>query len=159
MGEILGKYRIDGLVAEGGMARILRAKTEGVGGVEKVVALKCLRGVLSEDDSFVRMLMDEARITVRMTHKNIAQVYGLEHDGNTYFMVMEYIDGVSLAELSNSLFNLNRVFPIEAAVFIAMEVCSGLSYAHRMTDDNGSRLESCIATSTRRTSASPKKAR
>lgn len=140
MGEILGKYRIDGLVAEGGMARILRAKTEGVGGVEKVVALKCLRGVLSEDDSFVRMLMDEARITVRMTHKNIAQVYGLEHDGNTYFMVMEYIDGVSLAELSNSLFNLNRVFPIEAAVFIAMEVCSGLSYAHRMTDDNGEPL-------------------
>ena len=102
------------------MARILRAKSEGVGGVEKVVALKCLRGVLSEDDSFVRMLMDEARITVRMTPKNIAQVYGLEHDGNTYFMVMEYIDGVSLAELSNSLFNLNRVFPIEAAVFIAM---------------------------------------
>lgn len=140
MGDILGKYRIDGVIAEGGMARIYRAKTEGIGGVEKVVALKCLKGAMSEDDNYVRMLLDEARITARMTHKNICQVYGLEHDGDTYFMVMELVDGVSLAELSKYLFDLNRVFPIEAAVFITMEVCSGLSYAHRMTDDRGEPL-------------------
>lgn len=140
MGDVLGKYRIDGLIAEGGMARIYRAKTEGIGGVDKVVALKCIKGAMSEDDNYVRMLLDEARITVRMTHKNICQVYGLEHDGDTYFMVMELVDGVSLADLSSHLFGLNRVFPIEAAVFIAMEVCAGLSYAHRMTDDNGEPL-------------------
>lgn len=137
MREILGKYHIDGLIAEGGMARIYRAKTEGVGGIEKVVALKCLKGAMSEDDQFVQMLMDEARITVCMTHKNIGQVYGLEHDANTYFMVMELIDGVTLADLSNYLFSRNRIFPMEAAVFIALEVCSGLSYAHRMTDAEG----------------------
>ena len=83
MGDVLGKYRIDGLIAEGGMARIYRAKTEGIGGVDKVVALKCIKGAMSEDDNYVRMLLDEARITVRMTHKNICQVYGLEHDGDT----------------------------------------------------------------------------
>ena len=93
MAEHLGKYKIDGFIAEGGMARILRAKTVGVGGVEKTVALKCLKGVMSKDDSYVQMLLDEARITVNMTHKNICQVYGLENDGNTYFMVMELIDG------------------------------------------------------------------
>ncbi len=136
----LGKYKIDGFIAEGGMARILRAKTEGVGGVDKVVALKCLKGSLQEDDNFVQMLRDEALITVNMTHKNICQVYGLEHDEDKYFMVMEYIDGVNLAELANYLFSLNRVFPIEAAVFIAMEVCCGLSYAHRMLDDSGESL-------------------
>lgn len=141
MVETLGKYKIDGFIAEGGMARILRAKTEGVGGVEKVVALKCLKGSMQEDDNFVQMLLEEARITVRMTHKNICQVYGLEHDADKYFMVMEYVDGISLAQLCNYLFGKNRVFPIEAAVFIAMEVCSGLSYAHRMTDDNGEPLE------------------
>lgn len=140
MGDILGKYRIDGLIAEGGMARIYRAKTEGIGGVDKVVALKCIKGAMSEDDNYVRMLLDEARITVRMTHKNICQVYGLEHDGDTYFMVMELVDGVSLFEIAHHLFGHNRVFPIEAAVFIAMEVCAGLSYAHRMTDDNGEPL-------------------
>lgn len=140
MGDVLGKYRIDGIIAEGGMARIYRAKTERIGGVEKVVALKCIKGAMSEDDNYVRMLLDEARITARMTHKNICQVYGLEHDGDTYFMVMELVDGASLANLANHLFGLNRVFPIEAAVFIAMEVCAGLSYAHRMTDDDGEPL-------------------
>lgn len=138
--ETLGKYRIDGYIAEGGMARILRAKTEGVGGIEKTVALKCLKGHMQEDDSFVQMLLDEARITVRMTHKNICQVYGLEHDGDKYFMVMEYIDGINLAQLSRYLFEKNRVFPVEAAVFIVMEVCSGLSYAHRMLDEHGENL-------------------
>ncbi len=133
----LGKYRIDGLIAEGGMARIYRAKTEGVGGVEKVVALKCLKESMNADDNFVKMMRDEARITVRMTHKNIGQVFGFEHVGETYFMVMEYVDGINLADLCQYLFGLNRVFPIEAAVFIVMEICSGLSYAHRMTDDNG----------------------
>ncbi len=133
----LGKYRIDGLIAEGGMARIYRAKTEGIGGVEKVVALKCLKESMNADDNFVKMMRDEARITVRMTHKNIGQVFGFEHVGNTYFMVMEYVDGINLADLCQYLFGLNRVFPIEAAVFIVMEICSGLSYAHRMTDDNG----------------------
>lgn len=136
----LGKYRIEGLIAEGGMARIYRAKTEGVGGVEKVVALKCLKGAMTEDDELVQMLLDEARITVRMTHKNIGQVYGLEHVGETYFMVMELVDGINLATLCKYLFEMNRVFPMEAAVFITMEVCSGLSYAHRMTDDSGQPL-------------------
>ena len=136
----LGKYRVESLLAEGGMAQIYRAKTEGIGGVEKTVALKCLKGSLQEDDDLVKMLLDEARITVRMNHKNIGQVYGLEHDGDTYFMVMELVDGVNLAELCQYLFDKNRVFPIEAAVFIAMEVCAGLSYAHRMTDDNGEPL-------------------
>ena len=116
----LGKYQIDGLIAEGGMARIYRAKTEGVGGVEKTVALKCLKDSMGADENFVKMMRDEARITVRMTHKNIAQVFGFEQVGSTYFMVMEYIDGISLADLCQYLFGLNRVFPIEAAVFITM---------------------------------------
>ena len=138
--DSLGKYRIDGLIAEGGMARIFRAKTEGVGGVEKVVALKCLKETMSADGNFINMMRDEARITVRMTHKNIGQVFGFEQYGNTYFMVMEYVDGINLSDLCKYLFGLNRVFPIEAAVFIAMEICSGLSYAHRMTDDAGNPL-------------------
>ena len=137
MVEQIGNYRIDGLVAEGGMARVYKARMLGAGGVQKVVALKCLKGVMQEDDNYVRMLMNEARITVRMTHKNIAQVYGLEHDGGQYFMVMELIDGVNLSHLIEYLSSLRRVFPVEAAVFIAMEVCSGLSYAHRLCDDDG----------------------
>jgi len=139
----IGKYRIDALIAEGGMACIYRARTEGVGGIDKVVALKCLRESMQEEDSFVEMLLDEARITVRMSHKNICQVYGLEHDDDgTYFLVMEYVDGVDLARLTRWVQANRSGFPIEAAVYVAMEVCAGLSYAHRMADDSGNPL--CI---------------
>ncbi len=140
MSQRLGKYIIDSLIAEGGMAKIYRARTEGVGGIDKVVALKCMQNSMQENDEFVQMLLDEARITVRMTHKNIGQVYGLEHDGNTYFMAMEYIDGVNLATLAKWVSQNRNGFPIEAVVFIIMEVAAGLSYAHRMTDDNGNPL-------------------
>ena len=88
MNHRIGKYIIDSLIAEGGMARIYRAHSEGVGGVDKVVALKCLKQSLSQDSSFVQMLTDEARITVRMSHKNICQTYGLERDGDNYFIAM-----------------------------------------------------------------------
>lgn len=137
MAQHLGKYIIDSLIAEGGMAKIYRARTEGVGGIDKIVALKCMRNSMQENDEFVQMLLDEARITVRMTHKNIGQVYGLEHEGNTYFMAMEYIDGVNLATLAQWVAQNRNGFPIEAVVFIIMEVAAGLSYAHRLTDDNG----------------------
>jgi len=139
----IGKYRIDALIAEGGMARIYRARTEGMGGIDKIVALKCLRESMQAEDSFVEMLLDEARITVRMSHKNICQVYGLEHDDSgTYFLVMEYVDGVDLARLTRWVQANRSGFPIEAAVYVAMEVCAGLSYAHRMGDDSGEPL--CI---------------
>ena len=140
MAQHLGKYIIDSLIAEGGMAKIYRARTEGVGGIDKIVALKCMRNSMQENDEFVQMLLDEARITVRMTHKNIGQVYGLEHEGNTYFMAMEYIDGVNLATLAQWVAQNRNGFPIEAVVFIIMEVAAGLSYAHRLTDDNGNPL-------------------
>ncbi len=136
MSQRLGKYIIESLIAEGGMARIYRAKTEGVGGIDKVVAIKCIRDTMRADDSFVQMLLDEARITVRMTHKNICQVYGLEHDGDTYFLVMEYVDGISLDKLFRWVLQTRGGLPIEAAVYIVMEVCAGLSYAHRITDDD-----------------------
>lgn len=140
MAERLGRYILDGLIAEGGMARIYRAHTEGLGGIDRVVALKCLREEVSEDSNTEHMLLDEARITVRMTHKNICQTYGLEHDNQHYFMVMEYIDGINLSQLVRWMSAHNQHFPVEAAIFITMEICTGLSYAHRMLDDKGESL-------------------
>ena len=140
MSQHLGKYIIDSLIAEGGMAKIYRARTEGVGGIDKIVALKCMRNSMQENDEFVQMLLDEARITVRMTHKNIAQVYGLEHDGGTYFLAMEFIDGINLATLAQWVAQNRNGFPVEAVVFIIMEAAAGLSYAHRLTDDAGNPL-------------------
>jgi len=136
----IGKYIVDSLIAEGGMARIYRAHSEGVGGVDKVVALKCLQSSLSEDDAFIQMLMDEARITVRMNHKNVCQTYGLEHEGNDYFIAMELINGLSLDKLIRWVMQNRNGFSIESVVYIISEACSGLSYAHRMTDNDGTPL-------------------
>ncbi len=136
----IGKYIVDSLIAEGGMARIYRAHSEGVGGVDKVVALKCLQSSISEDDAFIQMLMDEARITVRMNHKNVCQTYGLEHEGNDYFIAMELINGLSLDKLIRWVLQNRNGFSVESVVYIVSEACSGLSYAHRMTADDGTPL-------------------
>lgn len=140
MNHRIGKYIIDSLIAEGGMARIYRAHSEGVGGVDKVVALKCLKQSLSQDSSFVQMLTDEARITVRMSHKNICQTYGLERDGDNYFIAMELVNGVSLDKFTRWIYKNRNGFSVEAVVYIISEACAGLSYAHRMTDDDGNPL-------------------
>ena len=137
MSERLGKYELLEKVAEGGMATVYRAKTVEVGGVEKIVAVKRVREELSNDQEFIQMLVDEARISVRMTNKNICQVYGIENVDNIYFIVMELIDGGDLSGLLKWFQQTNRVLPIETATFIAIEICSGLSYAHRMTSIDG----------------------
>ncbi|MFA5623629.1 MAG: serine/threonine-protein kinase [Bradymonadales bacterium] len=139
--ERLGRYELDAVVAEGGMARIYRAHTVGLGGVEKVVAIKRLRAQLRDDDELLRMLVDEARLMALMAQKNICQVYGLERDGGEYFIVMEYVEGCNLSELCRYLRQQNRVLPPEAAVYIAIEALSGLSYAHRLQDLEGRALD------------------
>lgn len=137
MVERLGRYELDAVIAEGGMARIYRAHSVGLGGLEKGVALKRLRGQHSQDDEVLRMMVDEARLMALMSQKNICQVYGLESDGGEYFVVMEHVDGCDLSVLCRTMKQMGRRLPEEAALYIVIEALSGLSYAHRLVDAEG----------------------
>ena len=95
-----GPYRLVRQIAVGGMAEIHLAKTKGIAGFEKYVALKMIHPNFAEDDHFIEMLVDEAKLTALLRHHNIAKVYEFsqtEHD--EYFMAMEYVDGQTLGQV------------------------------------------------------------
>jgi serine/threonine-protein kinase len=86
------------------------------------------------------MFLDEARLSARLNHANIVTVFDIGSTDNTFFLVMEYVEGANLKELIENMRKSGRQFELKHAVFIGMEACRGLSYAHELTDENGAPL-------------------
>lgn len=139
-GDIFGPYRLVRQIAVGGMAEIYLAKSEGFSGFEKFVALKMIHSNFSSDQHFVRMLVEEAKITVFLNHVNIAQIFDLGRIGNVYYIAMEFIDGADLYHIMRSLTEQGLQMPPDVAAHIMHEVCAGLDYAHRCRDQLGNPL-------------------
>ncbi len=132
-----GKYLLLDRVNVGGMAEVFKAKTFGIEGFEKLVAIKRILPSIAEDDEFIRMFVDEAKITVKLQHANIAQVYELGKIEESYFIAMEFINGKDLKQLFEK--NRKNSNPMDAAqaCYIIAQVCAGLDYAHRKKDERG----------------------
>ena len=92
----LGRYRVVNEIGVGGMASVHLARMDGPGGFQKWVAIKRIHPHLVEDDQFVDMFLDEARIAAGINHANVAQVFDLGKDDNTYWIAMEYLHGEDL---------------------------------------------------------------
>lgn len=135
-----GKYFLTDRIAVGGMAEIYKAKTFGVDGFEKVLAIKKILQHYSADKEFITMLTDEAKLVVNLSHANIVQVYDLGRVGDDYFISMEFIDGINLRDVILRAQELKEKIPPEMAIFIISEVCKGLDYAHSKKDTSGNPL-------------------
>lgn len=135
-----GKYFLIDKLATGGMAEIYKAKTFGAEGFEKLMAIKRILPHCSADKEFVDMLVDEAKLSVLLSHTNIVQVYDLGKVGDDYFISMEFINGVNLREILNRLKDHPEDFTEELVVYIISEVCKGLDYAHSKKDTDGKSL-------------------
>ncbi len=123
------------------MAEVFRAESEGLQGFRKQVAIKRVLPHLSSKTKFIQMFLDEARLSAQLSHSNCVQVFDIGVGDNTYFIVMEFVDGANLKSVTDSLRKQGREFPIEAALFICIEICKGLSYAHELTDQRGLPLQ------------------
>jgi serine/threonine protein kinase len=135
-----GKYHLYERIAIGGMAEIFLAKMYGVDGFEKKMVVKQILPQYSRNKEFIQMFVDEAKLTVSLSHGNIVPVYELGQINSVYFIAMEHIDGKNLGEVMDTGIDRNMRFSIPHALFIATEVLSGLDYAHRKTDDQGRQL-------------------
>ncbi|RVU48932.1 PEGA domain-containing protein [Lujinxingia sediminis] len=129
-GEKFGKYTLLQRIAVGGMAEIFKARTDGVDGFAKVLAIKRLHRQFSEDSEFASMLIDEAKLVVQLNHANIGQIFDLGVVSGQYYIAMEFIEGLDLHELSERVQRQHRQLPTEVAVYVAMEVAEALHYAH-----------------------------
>lgn len=138
MGERqFGPYRLVRQIAVGGMAEIHLAKTKGIAGFEKYVALKMIHPNFAEDEQFIQMLVDEAKIAVQLTHGNIAQTFDLGRVGETYYITMEYVDGADLYKILRRGSEMDHEMPLDICAFIGKEIASALDHAHRKKDHTG----------------------
>ena len=132
LGKRLGKYEILALLALGGTAEIYLARIGGAAGFEKYVVVKCLHDHLADDPDFVRMFLDEARLGAHLDHSNIVQTMELGEHENRYYMVMEFLAGLSLAMVvrrSSERLPGGRV-PAPLVLNLMAQSCAGLHYAH-----------------------------
>jgi serine/threonine protein kinase len=138
--ETFGPYVLLDKIASGGMADIYKAKMAGAGGFEKIVAIKRIRPEYAASAEFVQMLIDEAKIAVRLTHANIAQVINLKRVADDWGLVLEYVDGVDLFRMERSLEQHERRLGVDECVHVVKEVLNGLDCVHRLTDEDGEAL-------------------
>ena len=135
LGKRLGKYEILALLALGGTAEIYLARIDGTNGFEKYVVVKCLHDHLADDAEFVKMFLDEARLAAVLDHSNIVQTFELGEHENRYYMVMEFLAGLSLAMIVRRA--AERVpggrVPVPLILNIAAQAAAGLHYAHERT--------------------------
>lgn len=135
-----GKYVLLDRINVGGMAEVFKAKAFGVEGFEKIVAIKRILPTMSEDDEFIKMFVDEARITVQLHHENIVQVHELGRESGQYYIAMEYVSGRDMRQVLDSMKKRGETIPISTAAYIASSVAEGLDYAHHKSDNTGKNL-------------------
>jgi len=126
------RYRITERVAAGGMAEVFRGIAESMQGFKKNIAIKRILPNLTKNKKFVAMFLDEARLSLSLQHANIVQVFDIGHSEDTYFIVMEFVDGIDLKALTEWRRRIGRRIPIAHSLSIVMEICKGLSYAHEL---------------------------
>jgi eukaryotic-like serine/threonine-protein kinase len=118
------RYRVDGLLGNGGMA-LVYVGTDTL--LRRRVAIKVLRDQYASDDDFVKRFSYEAQSAAKLSHPNIVNIYDFGVENDAYYIVMELVDGSTLGELLRE----ERVLPEGVAIDYAIQISSGLAYAHR----------------------------
>ncbi|HEX5747812.1 MAG TPA: protein kinase [Archangium sp.] len=135
-----GKYLLLERINVGGMAEVFTAKAFGVEGFERILAIKKILPTMAEDEEFITMFIDEARISVELNHANVVRIDELGKHEDTYFIAMEYVAGRDLRTLLERYRRRKEIMPTAQAVFVASKMCEGLDYAHRKKDARGQDL-------------------
>src|SRR3954447_8521307 len=135
-----GKYFLLERINVGGMAEVFKAKTFGVEGFERLVAVKRILPNIAEDEEFIAMFIDEAKIAVQLQHANVAQIFDLGKVEDAFFIALEYVHGKDLRAIFDRMRNRGEPLPVALACYIMMQVCEGLDYAHNKRDAQGRQL-------------------
>ena len=126
-------------ISSGGMAEIYRAKIL-IGDQENEVAIKRPLPIYNEDEEFITMLTDEARITRLLDHENIARVYEFGVASGRHFLALEFVDGADFRRCLRRLASRNERIDVGVACYIVQQALRGLGAAHRQPDEKGEPL-------------------
>jgi serine/threonine-protein kinase len=138
--NVFGKYTLLDRIGMGGMAEVWTARVTGPAGFQRTVVVKRTLQHLNRDPQFAAMFLAEARLSARLNHPNIVQVYELGEVGGEYFLAMEHVSGRDLATILRQLDRVGRRPPPAFAALVVRDIARALSYAHRLRDDAGQPL-------------------
>ncbi|HMA94321.1 MAG TPA: serine/threonine-protein kinase [Polyangiaceae bacterium] len=133
----IDRYELVAEIASGGMATVFLARRAGVGGFQRFVAVKRLHPHLAAEVEFVQMFLDEARIAALIHHPNVVSISEVGASDRGYYLVMDYIEGDTLARLISECAETKRVVPIGVGLRIVIDMLTGLHAAHELRDEQG----------------------
>jgi serine/threonine protein kinase len=134
---LFGKYCLLERLSVGGMAEVFRAKPLNSPSTDRFLALKRILPHLAEDEEFIKMFVDEAKLCVHLRHPNIVHIFELGKFQSSSYILMEYIPGQDLLALQKRLRQRRLIMSVAQACYVVMELAKGLDYAHKATDDYG----------------------
>lgn len=135
--QFVDRYELVGEIASGGMATVYLARLTGVGGFQRLYAVKRLHPHLQSEDEFVEMFIDEARLAAGIHHPNVVPILEVGASQSSHYLVMEYIEGDTLARLLARAASNDQRIPAPQVLRVALDTLSGLHAAHELRDENG----------------------
>lgn len=135
--ERFGRYEVATLLATGGMAEVYLAKLVGPERFERAVVVKRILPHLARDEAFRMMFLDEARLAALIHHPNVVMVHELAQTDGELYLVMDYVEGETLAAILKRLAKAGQAIPLHVAVHVLAESCAGLHAAHELVDEQG----------------------
>jgi len=124
------------------MAVVYVARAHGVGGFERLVALKVLHANLAYEDEFIKMFLDEARLAARIRHPNVVPTTDISDTIETgFYLVMDYIEGDHLGAMLSGAYKAGERLPVPVALRIVVDTLNGLGAAHDLRDEHGQHLK------------------
>jgi serine/threonine protein kinase len=132
-----GRYELLQPLGAGGMAEVFKARVSGVAGFQREVVLKRLHASRNDDPEFVNMFTDEARILGMLHHPNIVQALDFGEEDDKLFLVLEYVEGPSLARVMRD----RRGISPAIVAYLGREICRALDYMHGFKDGGGTALK------------------
>ncbi len=140
MASVHQRYRIIEKIDAGGMAEIYRGEAVSLEGFSRTVAIKRILPSMCSDKKFVAMFLDEARLSMKLQHANIVQIFDIGKADDTYFVVMELIEGVNLRRMMQRAIDRGIQIPLGLTCYLTVEIAKALAYAHEKNDEKGKPL-------------------
>lgn len=137
--ETFGKYLLLEKINAGGMAEVYLSKSIGAEGISRFVAVKRILPQYSENEEFIEMFKEEAKIAVNLNHSNVVAIHEFGVEKKQFYLVMEYVEGQNLRQIVNHLKKAGRPIGIPEIVYVIKEVAAGLDHAHRCLDNSTGR--------------------
>jgi serine/threonine-protein kinase len=132
--EQFGKYLLLEKVATGGMAEIYLAKSNAANGLNKFFAIKRILPQFTNNEDFVSMFKEEAKVCINLNHSNVVSIFDFGIEQGQFYLVMDFVEGRNLRQIINELKKTNKSFSIDQALYLVKEAAAGLDHAHRCTD-------------------------